>query len=450
MNKSAFIFIAATFTFLLPFTGMAFSSDCPDAQESFTKEDFVQAENAARACIEASPDNEYNWYALSRALGFQKKFDKALKWADKAYEKNPADYDFATWRVRLISWSGDLDLAWTEAMKLPEKAFLDKDNNRLLADIAMWRKDYPEAIKRYNKFLLVWPGDAGAIKNRGVSYKESSQPKLAKQDFKQLCDMGDCKLYRQMQSEKARFKMVFQPRYWFADKKWEGTDAKDNPEAIEGYFLFDARVYDTLHLGLELDHRARKYGSETFTDQVAGLYANYSFDFGMILLGSVGMTINPDFSPSLYGIIEPGWGFDFGLELYLRYWRMQFEQYGVNVISVIYTIDPVSFYVRYYRGYDEDPVIDPSNSILGKFTYTILELVSLSIGAAYGDGADYLKIDDIKRKGYYLILGGIGWQINPLHSLALDYEYRDEASENDRVDITYFQHQFALSYTVRF
>ena len=131
---------------------------------------------------------------------------------------------------------------------------------------------------------------------------------------------------------------------------------------------------------------------------------------------------------------------------------LEFENSGVNVITpaVAYYVGPLMFYLRYYYAIDDDSDIDPSNSVYGKIALTVIDKIILSAGAGAGDRTDWLDVTDANVDNYWLVTGGLGVQFNWQHGVYFDYIYRNETSENDRIDVDFRQHQFLLTYQLRF
>lgn len=453
---AAAIFLLAL-TFIFPYKSLAQVDACPGLSDLLKSEQFKDAEKIARACLEQNPGNVPVQVALSKALAGQKQYVEAIKLAEDALNKYPKDTDLQAWLVRVLAWSGNYDKAWNLAEKLPKTALLDKDNARLVADLAFWKKDYKEAISRYDRFLEKWPTDHGAIRNRGTCYWKSGNDDRAKEDFETLCNMSrtnsdaSCDPLKELKEHLARYTLFIQPEYWTRTKEFTNLNIQEDYEGWDGFLLFDVRAWNTLHVGASIDHRTRDYGEGQLDDQYLEGYASYLWDSGFYLYGAVGGTIDTDFSPIYTAAIEPGFIFKFGLELYLRYWRIEFEESGVHVISpaLVYTLGPARFYFRYYHGIDDDPDIAQSNAYLGKLTFYI-KSISLSGGGGYGDRTDYLEIDQMERDEYWLVTGGIGWQIHWRHGLMFDYVYRNEIAESLALEVHYTQHQYLLGYKLRF
>jgi len=452
------------FLFSLIFTGIltpSFSYGqtdiCPGLSDQLAAGEFAKAEATARACLEKTPENVPLKVALSKSLAGQQEYDEAISLAEQALEKYPKDADLLAWLARVLAWNGDFNRAWDLVLKLPRDALDDKDNARLVADIAFWKKDYKQGVSRYNYFLEKWPRDPSALKNRGLCFWKTGNDDKAKEDFISLCQLSksdnnaSCDPLKFFKESQARFHMVFQPEYWTRDKEITNKNISEDYHGFDGFFLFDYRPWRTLHIGASTDHRTRDYGDGQLDDQYLEGYGTYLWEKGFYLYGAAGATVDPDFSPLWTGTIEPGWIFKFGLEVYLRYWRIQFEESGVHVISpaLVYTLGPAQLYFRYYHGIDDDPEIDQSNAYIGKLTFFIKSF-SLSGGGGYGDHTDYLEIDNMERDEYWLIMAGVGWQIHWRHGVMLDYIYRNEIAESLALEVHYTQHQYLLGYKVRF
>ncbi len=436
----------------------ATADECADAPDYLAQNRITEAENAARACLQDSPDNAAAMVVLARALLAQDEFTEALSWAEKAQAKYPQDLDIATLRMQILARSGDLDAAWAVAVQLPAAAKTQHDPALVAANIAFWREDYAEAAARYDSFVAQWPGEVDAERNRAIAYDKTGRSVTAQTEYERLCrapyeDDLACALYTQKKKENAKYTLALRPGYWLATRSYNNTNKEDNFDGYSGYAMIDARVFGTFHLGTSLEYRTRDYGDGDVSDTYWELFGNYTWPVGFKLSAAAGMTLDDtDFSPEWTAQIEPGWVFDFGLELYFKFWRLEFEKSGVNVLSpaAAFYYGPLMLYARYYYAIDEDPDTDPSNSFLAKAGWTFFNHVTLTGGYGAGDRTDYLEVTDANVDNYWLALGGIGIHFNWQHSVFLDYIYRDETSSNDRIDVDFIQHQFLLTYQVRF
>lgn len=439
--------------------GAAMGQYCSELNDFLTLGKYIEAEALARECMKQDPTSVFVWIGLSKALAFQDKHDEALSWIQVARSAYPNDMDILTQEIRILSWKGAVDEAWEKTKELPPENLKDPETALLVANVNFWSEHYDDAVNMYTAFLDQEPENPTALRNRGNCYRILGDDEKAKADFEKLCALSktdknaSCRPLQELAEERARFTLMIQPHYWLETKEYVGQNLSYDFEGYGGKVLFDARIKDTWHLGGSFDYRTRQYNPADglVDDEYIEIFSSYLWPVGFKLSGAAGFTIAPDFLPTFTAQIEPGWVFDFGLEVYLKYWRLQFENDGVNVLSpaAIYYIGPAMFYLRYYLGIDDDPNIDPSNSLIGKAMLTFAP-ISFWAGGGIGDRADYLELDNTSNDGYWMLMAGIGWQIHWRHNLAFDYIYREEDSENDRIQVHFIRHQFLLSYTVKF
>ncbi len=417
----------------------ALAAACPDAQEAYDDENWLMAEFSARECLSNDPDNAELWALLARSLAFQEKYEESLQWIDKVLAKYPTDSDMRTQRVRVLAWKGDLDEAWEEAQGLNINAYTDPDTSKLVANIAFWRNDWKNAVERYDLYLLRVPDDQLALRNRGVAHKNLGNNELARRDFIMLCKLQgkrNCELDDDIEKSEARFELLLQPGYVFIEERNDGWNA---------LVKLDARVWRTLKIGASSEYRQRDYG-KIVDDLYNEIFGSYRWKSGWTLYGALGFTVDPDFSPNWSAQIEPGYIFDFGLELYLKYWRIQFENEGIHVITpgLIYYFSMFMIYPRYYMSIDDAGDIAHSGMLkLGIFP---IDYLSFFVGAGLGDKTEYLEPRRGELDYYYFILAGAAWNINWRHKLMFDYIYRNEKTDTQR----YIHHHFMLGYSVKF
>ena len=337
------------------------------------------------------------------------------------------------WNVRNLAFTGEYDKAWEGALKLN---LANQDNALLIANIAFWKKDWEEAIARYTSFLERWPKHEQALRNRGISYKQLHKSPEALADFLALCnlhpeDEKSCALYKQTKAEQSTIRFLV-----------AGGMSSDGGKLLG---LVDWSPATRAHLGLEVDFLSRESETELLFDLFIQAFGSYSWTNGLSVYGAFGRTFESDFSPSWTAQIEGGYASELGFQILLKYWRIQFEKGGTNVLSpaIVVYIKRFIIYLRYYLGLEDDR--DPSNAVIGKIGYAIVDSVIISLGAGFGDRTEYLQISNQELDFYWLIIAGLEWKIDWNHTLRFTYIYRDETVDDDYL----IRHEFLLSYELK-
>lgn len=182
--------IAAICTVAIP---IAAHASCPDARDLRRAGEPVAAEAAARACMATDAQDVDAWIELSRAVGYQQRFDEALHWAERSLERYPADADVAAWRVRLLAWSGRLPAARAAYAELVARApgvRDDPETAMLEVDLAFWGHDWRGATEGFTAYLARFPDDAEALRKRGLAWSERGEVDRAVADLERSCSLG--------------------------------------------------------------------------------------------------------------------------------------------------------------------------------------------------------------------------------------------------------------------
>ena len=133
-----------------------------------------------------------------KGISFEKKgqYDQAIKDYTKAIEVNPRFAGAYSNRGRAYDKEGQFDQAikdFTKAIEVNPR-FAGAYYNRGLA--YKHKDQYDQAIIDYTKAIKVNPRFAGAYSNRGVVYfLKLGDKNRGCTDFKQACELGNCKNY---------------------------------------------------------------------------------------------------------------------------------------------------------------------------------------------------------------------------------------------------------------
>jgi tetratricopeptide (TPR) repeat protein len=148
---------------------------------------YRDAEHHARACIK-SPGSHYKaWNTLLRLLVQQNRLQAALRDIDWAIKREPAVKFFRYWRIKLLMAAGRLDQAWEETPTIRRFARRDRAAAKLVAGLALDRKDYATAQELYVRLLRKWPNDRVGRYNLGRAYLAQGKKRAAKRAFARVC-----------------------------------------------------------------------------------------------------------------------------------------------------------------------------------------------------------------------------------------------------------------------
>lgn len=440
MKAQALIIVPMLTAVVGLFPMAARGADCAPGEAHYRAGRFLDAEREARKCLKGKQERRATWFLLSRALGGQKRYPEALRLAEQALKHHPLDQSLRTWRVRLLAWQGKLDRAWQEAQRFEPVARKDRETTKLLADLAFWRKDFREAAKRYGSYLDQWPDDSKALRSRGIAYVKLKREKQAARDFEKLCHdspSGDgCRLLGASKRRSSRFSLLLQPSFQMLEERSDWWQFKARLEA---------RVWKSLVLGFSTNYVNRAYSAGKQSDTFLEGSARYRFGKRFGLGVAAGGTVAPDFLPRYTFQVEPWVLFDFGLQVFLRYWRLGFENKGVNVVNphLTWYIGPFALDVRYYMSINDSG--DLGHTVWGKLSFFHDRWV-LYAGGGGGTSSDYLEVPNANVNSFWMLVAGLGFKLNWRHWLVLEYLHR-----NEKADTEHFRmHQLLIGYQIRF
>jgi tetratricopeptide (TPR) repeat protein len=446
MRTSCRFILAAISAVILPGNSNAGEFDpdyCAEARELLANSRPSEALAASQKCTADYPDDTSERLIQVRILSELKRFDDAMNLVHATLDKYPEDLDWRIMKVRVLAWKGEMAAAQKEIDGIPPDAALETETMRVFADVAFWRGDCARAVKLYSEVLDREPNRGVALKNRGECYRKAGDYALAEKDLTRLCSLppesgGSCGQLIDARKEGRRFFLFIQPAY---------AVVVDRPDEWEIYGQFDARVWKRLSLGISADWRWRYYvNNQSANDVYTEIHANYKTQSNIMLYGSLGGTFHAVFSPWLSAAAEIGYGFKHNIEGYLRYTRFQFAEVGANVISplIVYSTGPFSLSARYFLSIEDSGKV--TQAAIGKFYYSLGELLTFWIGGGGGDHADYLEVRGFDTQYFYTIMAGIWWNVDWRNRLLFTYQYRYEKAGIDE----YLQNYFILGWQIRF
>jgi YaiO family outer membrane protein len=414
---------------------------CKQAQQAFVTGQITQALQAAEQCVIVAPEFAEHHFLQARILAAGHDYESAMVALEKAMAIAPGNNDLYAWQVRLVAWDGRLDEAWTRLQLLPDYAFEDPEVERLAADLAYWQHNWPEATRRYDAYLAAHPEDDSARRKRALVHLERGDLDGAEQDFKELCQAeskggSSCLELRELQRQRRNVSITLLPEYLMRDAGQFGYDLFAR---IEGSPLHKLKLH------AEVDYRTRDFGKGDLTDPYirAGAVVMPTPRLSLGLAG--GFTPSADFSPEWTAEAEVGYKIIDNLTAYVKYWRIEFDDGGANVITprASWYVGPLLFDARYYLTLQEGKTT--GHSVLGIGHY-LFGPFDLHVGGGGGDRSDYLEVLAGETDQFVLALAGASWDVTALHRIQFDYVYRNEASGERDFNL----HQFTAGYRVSF
>lgn len=418
----------------------------------------ARAAETAEACLAVKPDAVGAWITLARARTFADRLDDALTAVDAALKLQPLNLEARIVRIRVLAFLTRLDEAAGEAAALTTAEQADPEAARLFADLAFWRGDHADAVRRYDEEILRAPLDVGLWRNRGLSKKAMGDRPGALRDLDQACrlDRAQCIVAENTRAELARFTASL-----YAGYAWAPRGAGQGANII-GSFYWRA-IPKTLTAGVIVDVRNRDYGGSQ--DWNALLLGNviYTHPSRFRLDVGAGGTPAATFAPVYSAWIEPGINVPIpnsrhSLDFALKYWRLGFKTAGAHIIqpSFIWAYAPFAFTVRYYLTIrDADHSL--AHFVLGRVTFAPIDLIELNVGGGAGNSPDFLDLRDSRARLAWVALGSIAFQLNWQHRVEAIYSYRFEdallpprAFNPEGRRLISEQHQFWLGYRVNF
>jgi|GEM_PF-2075257 len=416
---------------------------CPEAQTLRRDGRAEEAEAAARACVARDSEDVEAWMELSRAVGYQQRFDEALHWAERGLERFPEDADIAAWRVRLLAWSGRVGEARqayeTLVVRAPE-LLQDPDNAMLQVDLAFWSRDWAAATDGFTAYLSRYPDDAEALRKRGLAWSERGEVDRAVADLSRSCELGgvaSCTLVEDVERRGARLSVRLEPLF-VSEAHYDLVSTR-----LEGLF----RVVDELYLGLAGDVRLRLVddGDGLERDTLAHVLASWRTE-GFSIESSFGVGPGARFSPRLNAWIEPSVELADGLWARLRAWRMSFASAGATLLSPAVGLDlgPVHAELRYFLSFPDDERATHSGVL--RVGVRALEGLRLEAGGGGGNATDSLAAPTATMASHWLILAGAAWQPSWRHEVRLQWVFRRELDDRLSVD----RHELLASWRLLF
>ncbi|PKN55018.1 MAG: hypothetical protein CVU56_23520 [Deltaproteobacteria bacterium HGW-Deltaproteobacteria-14] len=383
------------------------------------------------------------WVELSRAVGYQQRFDEALHWAERSLERYPADADIAAWRVRLLAWSGRLPAArdaYAALVARTPTARDDPETAMLEVDLAFWGRDWRAATDGFTAYLSRFPDDAEALRKRGLAWSERGEVDRAVTDLERSCSLGgqaSCVVAEDVQRRGARFSVRLEP----------GFISEARADLVTTRLEAQVRVVGELRLGLAGELRLRRQGEELLQDSVSTFLASWRAA-GFSIEGAVGFGPDADFSPRLSAWIEPS------LEVVrdlvwarLRVWRLSFADAGAALLSPALGIElgPVHAEARYFLAFpDEGP--SPTHSGVLQLTWEAVAGLAFALGGGGGDAMDSLSAPTVDGGAHWLVLAGVTWEPAWRHEVGLRWVMRREVAGTRAAD----RHELAVSWRVLF
>jgi len=434
--------LAATVAISVFAVDFAAHASCPAARALRVTGRAAAAEAAARACLADDAEDVETWVELSRAVGYQRRFDEALHWADRSLERYPGDADIAVWRVRLLAWSGRLPVAHAAFAALVARspaALDDPETAMLQVDLDFWGRDWVAATDGFTAYLARFPDDAEALRKRGLAWRERGDGARAVADLERSCSLGDrtsCLAADDVERRDARVSVRLEPGFVHEAL---ADEVSTRLEAL-------VRVAGELQLGLAGEVRLRGAGAGFAEDTLSTFLASWRTT-GFALAGAVGIGPGAEFSPRLNTWIEPS------LELlsdrlwaHLRLWRLSFADAGAYIVSPALdaTFGPVNVELRYFLALEDGG--DATHSVVARVRWAVARGLELELGGGGGDATDSLSQPTAGPRGHGLVMAGVTWEPVWRHAVGLHYALRLERAGARAAD----RHELALSYRVLF
>ena len=152
-----------------------------------------------------------------------------------------------------------------------------------------------------------------------------------------------------------------------------------------------------------------------------------------------------EFSPVWSAQLESGLALPGGLEVDLKFWRLEFEGTGASVISpaVLYDVGLVSLSIRYFVWFGA--VNGVTQSAFGRAGIALGGSWATYVGGGGGTGSDYLDVQQNVPAGFWFAMAGVSRQLGWRQRLIADYVHRYEWGGAS----TYIQDKFSLGYELR-
>ncbi len=391
-------------------------------------------------CLVAYPEDADLRVLKASSLLQVSRFQDALETAESVVNVHPDYLDARVLAVRALVGLQRLTEAHATARQLSPEWLQDPENSVLWGDLAFWGGDYLEASSRYDRHVQRFGDDPGVLRKLGLCRLELGDSNQALSALDRSCaadSRGDsCRMAGELRALDSPWLLGVSGGLWHIEQGATGWNAG---------VLVDRRLGAAWRLSAAGDFRTRDYGDGPMNDVYLEGQAEFRWGGGWSLSGTLGGTPRASFSPELSAALEAGVGLDFGLEVFLKYWRIQFPAGGAHVLAprLFYYLGPLLWDLRYYFSFKDEGGL--GHAVLGRVTWYTWR-VSPFLGAGRGDTNDYLELRHTGTELFWLIWAGIGVDLGSTSRVIADYVYRYE--EASRIPMTL--HQFTLRYEIRF
>lgn len=401
------------------------SASCDEMSELRRANQFSEAVETARACLEARPEDVEAMLELARSLNALDEPEEARDWTEQALEAAPNHADAIVLQARLLARDGDFEAAHTKLEALGPEIRESAEVRRFEADLALWRGAYDEAIEGYTRYLEHDDVDGSAWRNLGHAQIQLGRTEAADRSYRRACELGEQVACRARDGLEARRV----PRY-FSGIELGHSVVDDRPDGHRLRAKLGVSPTDstTVEAGYHVVSRGLVGGTRR-VDQGPTLAGRWNSGDGLRAGTGAGWTVGADFSPRWNAYLEGGWTFDAGLDAGVRLWRLQFADGGTTVAtpSLTYYFGSWMLDGRYYLGVSDDWSVD--HSVLGRVGHFFDDHTSVYLGAGLGNRPDYIELSpvhDVPTVGHHTGLVGGAWQPTADHRVNLDLQFRRE------------------------
>ncbi|MGM0556712.1 MAG: tetratricopeptide repeat protein [Myxococcota bacterium] len=417
-------------------------AECPRAAELRKAGELDDAEQVARECVEARPDNADDLLELANVLAARGDYDEALTYLDRAEAQAPDYLAVDLQRIRVLAWSGDSQAALGELEALPAEAFEDESAKLLRAQVNLWAGKYQQAVSWFDRYLEQVPERPTARYGRGAALVELGRDEQAVEDLEFACDEGisdACDLAREARRDASP--SILSSTY--VQGEYSLVQDRDPGWSILGQLTFEPLRNWTITPSVEV--RTRPFPDTSLTDVILELDTRFPIAGPLELAGGGGWAPNASFFPDWNAYIEPHIALD-NVDVGLRYWHIQFDETGVEVINPMLTVYLGNWYLdgRYYMAIETDEI---THAGLARAGYSLGDWTFVA-GAGAGNRSDFVELrrTDTDTQYHWLALGKAIWAFHPRQRASLEVVQRvDVAGERD-----YIQTQFMLGYKFLF
>jgi hypothetical protein len=391
-------------------------------------------------CLSAYPEDADLWVLKASSLLQVSRFQDALETAEAVIDSHPGYLDARVLALRALVGLQRLPEAHKAAEQLPSEWLQDPENSVLWGDLSFWAGDYLEASYRYDRHLQRFGDDPGVLRKLGLCRLELGDSKEALSALDRSCaadGRGDsCRMAGELRARNSR---------WLLGVSGGLLHIEEGATGWNAGVLVGRNLGSAWRLSAAGDFRTRDYGDGSMNDVYLEGQADFRWGGRWSLSGTLGGTHRASFSPELSAALEAGVRLDFGLELFLKYWRIQFPSGGAHVLAprLFYYLGPLLWDLRYYLSFKDEGGL--GHAVLGRVTWYVSRL-SPFLGAGRGDTNDYMELRHTGTELFWLIWAGIGVDVGSTSRVIADYVYRYE--EASQIPMTL--HQFTLRYEIKF